>query len=91
MKSNNTLQIVKEYFVYILQCSDGTFYTGIARDVSRRLRQHNGEISGGAKYTSKRRPVLLKYSEIQETRSLAMKRELKIKAFSRDQKQKLFT
>ena len=56
--------------VYILECADGTLYTGIARDLQKRLRQHNGEIVGGPKYTSGRRPVVLLWSDGAEDRSL---------------------
>ncbi len=68
------------YFVYILECCDGTFYTGITTDIKKRLRQHNGEIVGGAKYTAARRPVrLLVQSEPLENRSIASKLEYKVK------------
>ena len=68
------------YYVYIIECCDGTFYTGITTDVKRRLRQHNGEIVGGAKYTSARRPVTLLAQSIPlENRSLASKLEYLIK------------
>lgn len=68
------------YFVYILECCDGTFYTGITTDIKRRLRQHNGELVGGAKYTSARRPVrLLAQSIPLENRSLASKLEYQVK------------
>ena len=40
------------YFVYIVKCADNTLYTGYATDIKRRMRQHNGEIKGGAKYTA---------------------------------------
>ena len=46
-----------EYSVYILECADGTLYTGIAADVQRRLFEHNGANRKGARYTSARRPV----------------------------------
>ena len=71
---------MQTYYVYILECGDGTFYTGITTDVKRRLRQHNGEIVGGAKYTAARRPVeLLTQSVAIESRSLASKLEYKVK------------
>ena len=77
----------KMYFVYILECSDGSFYTGITTDIPRRLRQHNGELIGGAKYTSARRPVrLLAQSIALENRSLASKLEYLIKRKKREDK-----
>ena len=72
--------------VYVLECADGTLYTGIARDLSRRLRQHNGELTGGPRYTRGRRPVRLLWSESAADRSLAQAREAAIKNLSRAQK-----
>ena len=71
---------------YILGCADGTLYTGIARDVERRLRQHNGELAGGPKYTRGRRPVRLLWSEAAEDRSRAQQREAGIKQMQRGAK-----
>lgn len=45
--------------VYLLQCADGTYYCGVARDAQKRLLQHNGQLPGGARYTASRRPVAL--------------------------------
>ena len=75
------------YYVYILRCSDGTYYTGYARDVARRLQEHNK--GKAAKYTSGRRPVELVYYESCEDKSLAAKREYEIKQWSRARKQAL--
>lgn len=75
------------YIVYILECADGTLYTGICRDLARRVRQHNGELVGGAKYTATRRPVRTVHQEMYEDRSAASKREYAIKQLSRDAKQ----
>jgi putative endonuclease len=72
--------------VYILACADGSLYTGVARDLQRRLRQHNGELAGGPKYTSGRRPVRLLWSESAADRSVAQQREAVIKQLSREQK-----
>ncbi len=77
------------YFVYILRCSDGSYYTGITNDLEKRLRQHNGEISGGAVYTSNKRPVYLVRYESYETHLEAARREVKIKQMTRLQKEKL--
>jgi len=77
------------YYVYIAQCADDTLYTGIARDLIRRIEEHNSS-EKGAKYTRVRRPVSLVYSEEFPDRSLASKREYEIKKkMSRTQKLKL--
>jgi len=73
------------YFVYILECSDKTLYTGIATDLERRLDEHNNS-DKGAKYTKIRRPLKLVYSEEAENRSSASKREYEIKKLSREKK-----
>ncbi len=70
------------YFVYILECSDGSLYTGITKDVSKRLNEHNSKDTG-AKYTKARRPVKLVYQESSKDRSSASKREYEIKKFTR--------
>lgn len=77
------------WFVYIARCSDTTLYTGITTDLSRRMRQHNGEIVSGAKYTLGKRPIVLVYTEKLESRSAALKREASIKKLSREQKEEL--
>jgi putative endonuclease len=79
------------YFVYILLCSDGTFYIGKTTDIERRLRKHNGEIKGGAKYTRSRRPVRLVYSEEYTTVTEALKREYFLKQLTRSEKEKLIS
>ena len=76
------------YYVYILECSDKTLYTGIATDVKRRLDEHNNS-DKGAKYTKIRRPLKLVYSEESENRSSASKREYEIKKLSREKKLEL--
>ena len=77
------------FFVYILLCSDNTFYIGKTVNVAKRLRAHNGEIKGGARYTSGRRPVGLVYSEKFETVTKALKREYELKQLTREEKEKL--
>ena len=76
------------YYVYILECSDKTLYTGIATDLQRRLDEHNNS-DKGAKYTKIRRPLKLMYSEESENRSSASKREYEIKKLSRKKKLEL--
>jgi putative endonuclease len=75
------------HFVYIVQCRDGTLYTGYARDPHARERVHNS--GRGAHYTSCRRPVRLVYSERCESRGEALKREYQLKRLTRLKKQAL--
>lgn len=77
------------YYVYILQCQDGTLYTGITTDIQKRLATHNS--GKGAKYTRSRLPVTLLYQEPQPDKSAALKRELAIKKLTRAQKLRLIT
>ena len=77
-----------ECYCYILECADGTLYTGWTTDPERRVAQHNKGM--GARYTRTRMPVKLVYLEPQLDRTTAMKRERAIKALSRKQKMKLF-
>ncbi|MFV8818062.1 GIY-YIG nuclease family protein [Haliea sp. E17] len=77
------------WWVYILECADGTLYTGIARDPERRLLQHNGELAGGPRYTRGRRPVRCVWREPAANRSAALQREAAIKRLSRPQKLRL--
>ena len=77
------------WFVYILQCVDGTLYTGITSDLERRVAEHeNGQ---GAKYTRGRGPFRFVYKEICQTRSIATKREIMIKALDRKAKLSLIS
>lgn len=75
------------YYCYILECSDGTFYTGWSTDPQRRERQHNA--GRGARYTRDRRPVRLVYVEELPDKPSALRRELKIKRLPREKKKKL--
>ena len=70
--------------VYILQCANGTLYTGITNDLERRMAEH--EAGRGAKYTKGRGPFELVYQQLWEDRSLASKRENEIKALDRKSK-----
>jgi putative endonuclease len=74
-------------FCYMLECSDGTFYTGWTTDPARRLKQHNR--GTGARYTRARRPVRLVYVEELPDRGTAMRREAAIKRMHRAQKKRL--
>ncbi len=73
----------------MLRCADGSLYTGVAIDLERRLKQHNGELVGGARYTRGRRPVELIWSEKCKDRAEAQRREAAVKALDRDEKQLL--
>ncbi len=75
------------YFCYILECSDGTYYTGWTTDPSRREAQHNA--GRGARYTRPRRPVKLVYVEELPNRAAAMQRERAIKKLKRAVKERL--
>jgi putative endonuclease len=75
------------YYVYILRCSTGTFYTGSTTDLAARERAHNE--GRGAKYTAGRRPVRMVYSETHESRSAAQVREAQIKRLTRAKKEAL--
>lgn len=74
-------------WVYIIQCADGTLYTGWTTNLEDRIAAHN--TGGGARYTSGRCPVRLVYSESCTDRSQAQKREWEIKQLTRKQKQRL--
>ena len=76
------------WYVYIVTCRDGSFYTGITTDVERRLKEHN-ETSKGAKYTKARRPVSLVFQEEAADKSAAAKREYQIKQMKRQTKEAL--
>ncbi len=75
----------KGYYVYLLECADGTLYAGSTTDVERRLIEHNESVKG-AGYTKSRRPVKLLYQEDCGTQSEAQKREYDIKQLTREQK-----
>lgn len=75
------------FYCYILECADGTYYTGWTTDPQRREKQHNA--GRGARYTRTHSPVRLVYVEPQEDRISAMKRELAIKRLSHPQKKAL--
>ena len=72
------------WYVYILQCADGTLYTGITNDIDRRLKAHNAGTA--SKYTRVRRPVAMVYQEEIDTKGNALRRELQIKSMSRQHK-----
>jgi putative endonuclease len=75
------------WFLYVLECSDGSFYTGISNDLEKRIKEHNS--GKGSKYARARLPVQLIYSEKIETKSQALKREIEVKRLTRIQKEQL--
>lgn len=77
------------WHLYILRCRDGSFYTGIAIDVEKRLEAHRS--GKGAKYTRGRAPLELVYREECGDHSAALKRELEIKAMARAKKEALIS
>lgn len=77
-----------KYYVYVLECADGTFYIGSTNNVLKRVHAHNAYTSG-AHYTKIRRPVVLKYTETHTTRRNALKREYALKQLSKKEKMML--
>ncbi len=82
---------MKTWHVYIVRCADDSLYTGIAKDVARRIEEHNSDDRLAARYTRGRRPVTLLYSEEYATRSEASKRECVIKQMKRWEKKALIS
>ena len=77
------------WLIYILRCVDGSLYCGITNNIEKRLKQHKGEIIGGAKYTRSHWPCKLVYKEKSASRSQASQREAIIKKMSKVEKQTL--
>ena len=83
--------MVDIWYLYIVECSDGSLYTGITKDVDRRVHEHNFS-KKGAKYTKSRRPVkLLGFLEVGESRGAALSEEATVKKLSQKDKRKLIT
>ena len=74
-----------DHYTYIIECSDGSYYTGYTTDIERRIKEHNQ--GKGAKYTRGRTPVELIYSEGYKSKRKAMQREHEIKNLSRKEKE----
>ena len=81
----------KKWLIYILECRDGSLYCGITNNIEKRLKQHKGEIKGGAKYTHSHWPCKLVYGEKSVSRSKASQREAIIKKMSKVEKQTLIS
>src|SRR3989344_2833912 len=75
------------WYVYIMECSDGSFYTGITNDLERRQQQHND--GTGSRYTRSRRPGMLRYQELCGRRSQALIRECSLRLLTRKEKEEL--
>ncbi|MBI4450003.1 GIY-YIG nuclease family protein [Candidatus Uhrbacteria bacterium] len=76
------------YHLYILECADGTLYTGVAADLERRVKEHNGS-AVGAKYTRARRPVRVVFAKRFRDRAAALRAEFRVKKLSRREKLKM--
>jgi len=81
------VKLADQYFVYIVECRDGTYYTGYTHNIRARLKQHNS--GKGGHYTSGRYPVTLAYIELCDSKRAAMRREYEIKKLKRHGREKL--
>ncbi|MGV6859973.1 MAG: GIY-YIG nuclease family protein [bacterium] len=81
--------MMRQWWVYMVECVDGSLYTGITTDPARRLDEHNGKRGGGARYTRARQPVTLVYKEPHPNRSSALCREFEVKKLPRTRKLEL--
>ena len=77
------------HYIYIVKCSDNTYYTGYSNNPEKRIKAHND--GKGARYTRGRRPVQLVYYEKYENKSEALKREWEIKHLTREQKEEIIS
>jgi len=80
---------MSDWYLYLIRCRDGTFYTGITTDVVRRLAEHQGAGNIGAKYVQSRRPLILVMQKKLGSQGLALKVERRVKKLSKAQKEKL--
>lgn len=78
-----------QWWVYMVETQKGKLYTGITTDLARRLRQHKGELKGGAKFFSSDQAVAIKFQKKCKDRSSASKLEAQIKGLKREEKLKL--
>lgn len=79
------------YYTYIIECNDGSYYIGKTKDLEKRLKEHNGILPKGARYTLPRRPVILRYFERFETSGLALQREYALKQLTHLEKKNLIS
>jgi putative endonuclease len=83
------MKIAHNYFVYIVECSDKSYYTGVTNNIERRIWEHNNEENPSG-YTFKRRPVILKYCQRFQDITQAIAWEKQVKGWSRKKKEALF-
>ncbi len=83
--------MINNWHMYVILCFDNSFYCGITTNLEKRLKQHNGELKGGAKYTRGRRPCRIIYTKKAMNRSIASKEECAFKKLNRKQKEKFLT
>jgi putative endonuclease len=83
------MKLAHNYYVYVVQCSDAFYYTGITNDLERRIEEHNHGVNPTC-YTFKRRPVVLKYFEHYTDVTQAIQREKQLKGWSKAKKEALF-
>ncbi len=86
-QENSAAASDEPWMVYILECNDGSFYTGITNNMDRRYQQHNEGTA--SRYTRSRRPVIVRYREVCGTRSQALIRECALRLLSRKEKEAL--
>ncbi len=77
------------YYVYLIQCKDGSLYTGITNDIERRFKEHKDKVGGH--YTASHKVEKIVYTERLKTKSEALKRETQIKSWSREKKLELIS
>jgi predicted GIY-YIG superfamily endonuclease len=78
-----------KWYVYIVECRDGSYYAGITTDLKRRIGMHNTGVA--SRYTRTRRPVQYRYAEAHSSQSEALKREFELKSLRRNKKTALFS
>jgi putative endonuclease len=83
------MKLSHHYYVYVVECNDHSYYTGVTNDLDRRIEQHNEGLDPNC-YTYKRRPVILKYSEHFIHIKNAIAWEKQVKGWSRKKKEALF-
>lgn len=79
-----------KWIVYLLHCADNTLYCGITNNIEKRISQHNGILTGGARYTSTRRPVHIIGTKLCDSKSIALKLEYKVKKLNKSKKLDFF-
>jgi len=90
MSDHESLEFqMTDWYLYLIRCSDGSLYTGIATDVERRLKEHRQNGNKGAKYLKGRGPLTLVFQQKIGSRSLALRTERNVKKLSKANKEKL--